>query len=67
MIQRFDVGPRLSEMAVHNGTVYRWNRPIYDVGEQDGGDAGAAEPGALVGDEKLPVGTEAGEQQYQGS
>lgn len=22
MIQRFDVGPRLSEMAVHNGTVY---------------------------------------------
>ena len=22
MIQRFEVGPRLSEMAVHNGTVY---------------------------------------------
>jgi enamine deaminase RidA (YjgF/YER057c/UK114 family) len=22
MIQRFDVGPRLSEMAIHNGTVY---------------------------------------------
>ncbi len=22
MIQRFDVGPRMSEMAVHNGTVY---------------------------------------------
>ncbi len=22
MIQRFDVGPRLSEMAMHNGTVY---------------------------------------------
>ena len=22
MLQRFDVGPRLSEMAVHNGTVY---------------------------------------------
>lgn len=22
MIQRFDVGPRLSEMAVHNGTAY---------------------------------------------
>lgn len=22
MVQRFDVGPRLSEMAVHNGTVY---------------------------------------------
>lgn len=23
--------PRLSEMMMHNGTVYRWNRPIYDV------------------------------------
>jgi enamine deaminase RidA (YjgF/YER057c/UK114 family) len=22
MIQRFDVGPRMSEMAIHNGTVY---------------------------------------------
>lgn len=22
MVQRFDVGPRLSEMAVHNGTIY---------------------------------------------
>ncbi len=22
MIQRFDVGPRMSEMAVHNGTIY---------------------------------------------
>jgi hypothetical protein len=23
--------PRLSELRVHNGTVYRWNRPVYDV------------------------------------
>ena len=22
MVQRFDVGPRLSEMAIHNGTIY---------------------------------------------
>jgi hypothetical protein len=22
--------PRLSELRLHNGTVYRWNRPIYD-------------------------------------
>lgn len=22
MVQRFDVGPRMSEMAVHNGTIY---------------------------------------------
>ena len=25
--------PRLSELRLHNGTVYRWNRPIYDLGE----------------------------------
>lgn len=23
--------PRLSELRMHNGTVYRWNRPVYDV------------------------------------
>ena len=23
--------PRLSELCLHNGTVYRWNRPVYDV------------------------------------
>jgi hypothetical protein len=23
--------PKLSELRLHNGTVYRWNRPIYDV------------------------------------
>ncbi|MER5642477.1 glutamate-cysteine ligase family protein [Kitasatospora sp. NPDC002227] len=23
--------PKLSEMRLHNGTIYRWNRPIYDV------------------------------------
>jgi hypothetical protein len=29
-LERGDV-PRLSELRLHNGTVYRWNRPIYDV------------------------------------
>ena len=31
--QTLDTGgvPRLSELRLHNGTVYRWNRPIYDV------------------------------------
>ena len=24
--------PHLSELRLHNGTVYRWNRPVYDVG-----------------------------------
>jgi len=23
--------PRLGEMRMHNGTIYRWNRPVYDV------------------------------------
>lgn len=25
--------PELSELRLHNGTVYRWNRPVYDVME----------------------------------
>jgi gamma-glutamyl:cysteine ligase YbdK (ATP-grasp superfamily) len=29
----FDRGgtPKLAEMLLHNGTIYRWNRPIYDI------------------------------------
>ncbi|GGV65026.1 MULTISPECIES: glutamate-cysteine ligase family protein [Streptomyces] len=23
--------PRLAELVLHNGTVYRWNRPVYDI------------------------------------
>ncbi len=23
--------PRLEELTLHNGTVYRWNRPVYDI------------------------------------
>jgi hypothetical protein len=30
MLERGDV-PRLAELRLHNGTVYRWNRPVYDV------------------------------------
>ncbi len=31
--EAFDAGrtPRLAEMRLHNGTIYRWNRPIYDI------------------------------------
>jgi hypothetical protein len=25
--------PELSELRLHNGTVYRWNRPVYDVSD----------------------------------
>jgi len=31
MIQRFDVGPRMSEMAVHNGTIYLAGQIAEDV------------------------------------
>ncbi len=30
MLARGDT-PRLGELRMHNGTIYRWNRPIYDV------------------------------------
>ncbi|AEV86187.1 glutamate--cysteine ligase [Actinoplanes sp. SE50] len=30
LLERGDT-PALSELRLHNGTVYRWNRPIYDV------------------------------------
>ena len=23
--------PRLDELRLHNGTIYRWNRPVYDI------------------------------------
>jgi hypothetical protein len=29
-LERGDV-PRLGELRLHNGTIYRWNRPVYDV------------------------------------
>jgi hypothetical protein len=30
VLERGDT-PKLSELRMHNGTVYRWNRPVYDV------------------------------------
>jgi len=30
MLERGDV-PGLHELRMHNGTIYRWNRPVYDV------------------------------------
>jgi gamma-glutamyl:cysteine ligase YbdK (ATP-grasp superfamily) len=30
VLARGDV-PRLAELRMHNGTIYRWNRPVYDV------------------------------------
>ncbi len=30
VLARGDI-PRLGELRLHNGTIYRWNRPVYDV------------------------------------
>ncbi|MFT4084815.1 MAG: glutamate-cysteine ligase family protein [Nocardioides sp.] len=30
--------PELPELRLHNGTVYRWNRPVYDVVREPGGE-----------------------------
>jgi hypothetical protein len=32
-VTEFEAGrpPRLQELRLHNGTIYRWNRPVYDV------------------------------------
>ncbi len=30
VLDRGDV-PKLAELRLHNGTIYRWNRPVYDV------------------------------------
>jgi gamma-glutamyl:cysteine ligase YbdK (ATP-grasp superfamily) len=34
-VAEFEAGrvPNLGELRLHNGTVYRWNRPIYDVAD----------------------------------
>ena len=32
-VEVFNAGgvPRLGELRLHNGTIYRWNRPVYDI------------------------------------
>jgi gamma-glutamyl:cysteine ligase YbdK (ATP-grasp superfamily) len=34
-VEVLDAGgtPQLSELRMHNGTIYRWNRPVYDIHE----------------------------------
>jgi hypothetical protein len=44
--------PRLHELRLHNGTVYRWNRPVYDVVDIDGVDR----PHLRVENRVLPAG-----------
>jgi hypothetical protein len=40
--------PQLSELRMHNGTVYRWNRPVYDIH--------AGQPHLRVENRVLPAG-----------
>jgi hypothetical protein len=40
--------PHLDELRLHNGTVYRWNRPVYDIG--------GASPHLRVENRVLPAG-----------
>lgn len=42
-------GPELAELRLHNGTVYRWNRPIYDI-------PGGGVPHLRVENRVLPAG-----------
>jgi hypothetical protein len=44
--------PTLSELRLHNGTIYRWNRPVYDVVTVDG----VARPHLRVENRVLPAG-----------
>jgi hypothetical protein len=44
--------PKLSELRLHNGTVYRWNRPVYDVVGTDHG----GRPHLRVENRVLPAG-----------
>lgn len=44
--------PHLSELRLHNGTVYRWNRPVYDVVEVEG----ARRPQLRLENRVLPAG-----------
>lgn len=44
--------PKLSELRLHNGTVYRWNRPVYDIV----GSGADAKPHLRVENRVLPAG-----------
>jgi len=45
--------PTLDDMRLHNGTVYRWNRPVYDVAASPSGDR---QPHLRVENRVLPAG-----------
>ncbi len=44
--------PRMRELSLHNGTIYRWNRAVYGTGEETDGDG----PHLRVENRVLPAG-----------
>src|SRR4051795_12284995 len=48
--------PQLSELRLHNGTIYRWNRPVYDINPSTGGGPGDGTPHLRVENRVLPAG-----------
>ena len=45
--------PTLDDLRLHNGTVYRWNRPVYDVAADE---TGTMQPHLRVENRVLPAG-----------
>jgi gamma-glutamyl:cysteine ligase YbdK (ATP-grasp superfamily) len=48
--------PSLSELRLHNGTIYRWNRPIYDITPSTGSGDRDGTPHLRVENRVLPAG-----------
>ncbi|HEX6498637.1 MAG TPA: glutamate--cysteine ligase, partial [Micromonosporaceae bacterium] len=52
--------PSLAELRLHNGTIYRWNRPVYDITPETGAPPGSGQadgqPHLRVENRVLPAG-----------
>ena len=48
--------PSLGELRLHNGTIYRWNRPVYDISGASGPDQRDGTPHLRVENRVLPAG-----------
>jgi hypothetical protein len=48
--------PQLAELRLHNGTIYRWNRPVYDITPTAGTGGSERTPHLRVENRVLPAG-----------
>ena len=48
--------PQLAELRLHNGTIYRWNRPVYDINPATGSGRSDGTPHLRVENRVLPAG-----------